>query len=96
MAQKKRSLQPIPKDTTKNPNCVKHGCCSCKHKDVELSKFPCNGCHPGKEWLYWEDANPSPALQDKSLDNMHDNELQVSAAPKKRGRPRKVAAEMSL
>lgn len=54
----KQEFKPIPKDTQKDPHCVKHGCCSCVHKEGDITKMPCRDCKPGKLWLYWEDANP--------------------------------------
>ncbi len=59
MAREKSSLQPEPKD----PRTVKHGCASCKHKDVPLSSFPCKDCGMSKGlWLYWEDIQKREAF----------------------------------
>lgn len=55
---KTTELVPTPKDTVKDPNCVKHGCCSCTNKDTDLSKYPCKECGPKHNWQYWQDANP--------------------------------------
>ena len=49
---KKDNLKPVAKD----PKSVKHGCCSCVHKDTDAKKFPCSECMPN--WYYWEDSNP--------------------------------------
>lgn len=53
---------PVPKDTQKDPHCVKNGCVSCLYYSCELSKFPCKDCGSGKTWLYWTDKKAGPVI----------------------------------
>ena len=36
------------------PRNIKHGCVSCKHKDVPVKAEPCRSC---ENWSAWEDKD---------------------------------------
>lgn len=38
---------------------VKHGCCSCTHYKLPMSKAPCKDC---KRWSHWEDKDGDKEL----------------------------------
>ncbi len=41
-----------------NPQDVKHGCCSCAHYKLQMSKEPCKSC---KRWSNWVDKDGEKA-----------------------------------